>query len=65
MDVNLGQLSLQYLPLSELFLSAAESFIIMGGWCAEGTALLSSDRAVSRRTGRREEFKEKLFLLFI
>lgn len=43
MDVNLGQLSVQFLPLSELFVSAAESFIIMGSWCAKGEAQLSSD----------------------
>lgn len=29
-DINLGQLSAQFLPLSELFVSAAESFIVMG-----------------------------------
>lgn len=37
-DVNLGQLSVQFLPLRELFVSAAESFIIMGCWCTKGKA---------------------------
>lgn len=46
-DINLGQLSAQFLPLSELFVSAAESFIIMGSWCAKGKAWLLSDRTVN------------------
>lgn len=46
-DINLGQLSAQFLPLSELFAGAAESFIIMGSWCAKGEAWLLSDRAVN------------------
>lgn len=44
-DVNLGQHSVQFLPLSELFASAAESFIIMGSWYAKGKGLLRTDRA--------------------
>lgn len=48
-DKNLGQLSAQFLLLSELFVSAAESFIIMGSWCAKGKAWLLSDRAVNMK----------------
>ena len=43
--INLGQLSAQFLRLGELFVSAAESFITMGSWCAKGKAWLLSDRA--------------------
>ena len=39
-DINLGQLYAQFLPLSELFASAPESFIIMGSWCAKVKAWL-------------------------
>lgn len=44
-DVNLGQLSVQYLQLSELFVSAAESFIITGSRFSKSKARLSFDRA--------------------
>lgn len=45
-DINLGQLSAQFLLRSELFVSAAESFIIIGSWCAKGKAWLLPDRNV-------------------
>lgn len=38
-SINLGQPSVQFLPLSELFVSAAESFIIKGSWFAGATSL--------------------------
>lgn len=37
--INLGQPSVRFLPLSELFVSAAESFITKGSWFAGATAL--------------------------
>lgn len=55
MDVNLGQLSAQFLPLSELFVSAAESFIIMGSWCAKGKAWLLSERDENVKRWRLEK----------
>lgn len=39
MSINLGQPSVQFLPLSELFVSAAESFIIKGSWFAAAMSL--------------------------
>lgn len=58
-DVNLGQLSVQFLPLRELFVSAAESFIIMGCWCAKGKARLSSDLSCEYKEMEMRKIKRK------
>lgn len=65
--INLGQVSVQFLPLSELFVSAAESFIIMGSWCAKGKAWILSDRAVNVKRWSWVNHDEKpwLYLVFV
>ena len=65
-DINLGQLSAQFLPLSELFVSAAESFIVMGSWCSNRVRLgycLTELRMWGDGAG--EHYSESLVLLFL